>query len=72
MASFDERNKLTKGGGNPGLTPVDDIHSGSRTAEDIEPDSTTGRTPALERTRIPKSKDRTSHRNGRHGKRSSR
>lgn len=60
MSSLDERNKSAKSGGNPGLTPVDDIHSGSRTAEDIEPDGTTGRTPALERTEIPKSKNRNS------------
>ena len=60
MSSLDERNKSAKSGGNPGLTPVDDIHSGSRTAEDIEPDGTTGRTPALERTKIPKSKNRNS------------
>lgn len=39
MARLDERDRTSKSGGNPGLTPVDDIQSGSRTAEDVEPDS---------------------------------
>ena len=60
MGSLDERNKSAKSGGNPGSTPVDDIQVGSRTAENIEPDSTTGRTAALERTKIPKTKNRNS------------
>jgi hypothetical protein len=37
--------RLSSGGSNPGLTPVDDIHGGS-TTRDMEPSSTTGRIPA--------------------------
>lgn len=65
MASLNERNRPIKGGGNPGLTPVDDIQSGSRAAEDIEPDSATGRTPALENVKIPKTKSGDSSKNSR-------
>ena len=72
MATLDERDRTSKSGGNPGLTPVDDIQSGSRTAEDIEPDSTTGRTRALENVKIPKTKNRSSSGTARTGKRSSR
>jgi hypothetical protein len=56
MSSLNERNRPQKSGGNPGLTQVDDIQSGSRIAEDIEPDSTTDRTLALENVKIPKNK----------------
>ena len=72
MATLDERNRSPKSGGNPGLTPVDDIQGGGRTAEDVEPDSTTGRTPALERVKIPKTKDRGASGAGRTGKRTGR
>jgi len=65
MSLLDERNRPQKSGGNPGLTPVDDIQSGNRTAENIEPDSTTGRTPALENVKIPKNKSGNSSTNSR-------
>jgi hypothetical protein len=72
MATLDERDRTSKSGGNPGLTPVDDIQSGSRIAEDVEPDSTTGRTRALENVKIPKTKNRSASGTGRAGKRNSR
>ena len=47
----------------PGLTPIDNAARSGRELEKYEPDRTTGRLPAQEKTRKPKSKKR-AQRNG--------
>jgi hypothetical protein len=47
--AFKRNRRAGKTGGNPGLTPIDDIH-GEERAVDLDPDSDTGRLPSQEET----------------------
>lgn len=47
--AFRRNRRAGKTGGNPGLTPIDDIHGEERVV-DLDPDSDTGRLPSQDET----------------------